>query len=363
MCRCGAPNCVGYLGRKPGEKSAKEIAVGLQAKKAADAARAAARGRRGFKKPLKNPFRRLGGGGKRGVKFSSAMERAKRAIANGSKRAPVVPKRNGVDVRKWAQDNAVEAPGVSMDPPPTAGPSTSTSISTAPPQTPLQTLAHDREPTSPEKRDSPSSRKSGWAKWLRKIAAEKHRTIEEWHEERIKRRRGIAWMNMMIAEFGVAPSPSDAPLTPQAYSDGRPPAGSVNSFANTLAARGMGSKGVKDLGGRSNLVRDRKREFGDGAWVTPSGSRTASMSPTKRAPAGEGPGEDEDPLERSAQRGKSAEEWGGGREPSKQRSIAARNGAPMGWAFVTEDTTKASREPVIDLDLPRSARRARTSLQ
>ena len=100
-----------------------------------------------------------------------------------------------------------------------------------------------------------AKRKSGWTSWLRKIAAEKTRTLEEWHEERIKRRRGIAWMNMMIAEFGVAPSP--LPLTAEAYSDGRKPAGSVASFANTLAAQGHGPgpQAVKNLGGPKNYYR------------------------------------------------------------------------------------------------------------
>jgi hypothetical protein len=37
QCRCGAPNCVGFLGRKSGEKSAKQIALDMDAEKAARA--------------------------------------------------------------------------------------------------------------------------------------------------------------------------------------------------------------------------------------------------------------------------------------------------------------------------------------
>jgi len=100
-----------------------------------------------------------------------------------------------------------------------------------------------------------AKRKSGWANWLRKIAAEKTRTLEEWHEERIKRRRGITWMNMMIAEFGVAPSP--VPASVETYFDGRKPAGSIGSFANSLAAQGHGPgpEGVRNLGGPKNQYR------------------------------------------------------------------------------------------------------------
>lgn len=100
-----------------------------------------------------------------------------------------------------------------------------------------------------------AKRKSGWSNWLRKIAAEKTRTLEEWHEERMKRRRGIAWMNMMIAEYGVAPSP--LPANAQTYSDGRKPAGSSGSFANSLAAQGHGPgpEGVRNLGGPGSMYR------------------------------------------------------------------------------------------------------------
>ncbi|KAL1408172.1 hypothetical protein Q8F55_004977 [Vanrija albida] len=45
-CHCGAPNCVGFLGRKPGEKSAKELAAALDAKAAEDARKAEAKAKR-----------------------------------------------------------------------------------------------------------------------------------------------------------------------------------------------------------------------------------------------------------------------------------------------------------------------------
>ncbi|TXT13374.1 hypothetical protein VHUM_00741 [Vanrija humicola] len=45
-CHCGAPNCVGFLGRKPGEKSAKELAAALDAKAAEDARKAEAKARK-----------------------------------------------------------------------------------------------------------------------------------------------------------------------------------------------------------------------------------------------------------------------------------------------------------------------------
>ena len=136
-----------------------------------------------------------------------------------------------------------------------AQPRTSIFAATTPEFVPDPTKTAEQNDAAAKAAAAAAKRKSGWTNWLRKIAAEKDRTLEEWHEERIKRRRGIAWMNMMIAEFGVAPSP--IPLTADAYSDGRKPAGSVASFANTLAAQGHGPgpQAVKNLGGPKNFYR------------------------------------------------------------------------------------------------------------
>ena len=134
-----------------------------------------------------------------------------------------------------------------------------------------------------------AKRKSGWANWLRKIASEKQRTLEEWHEERMKRRRGIAWMNMMIAEFGVAPSPS--PVSTQTYSDGRKPAGSVGSFANTLAAQGHGPgpAGVRNLGGPKNMYRSDNWKKTKEEQMRYSSMRPGSMTPGPQTPSKAGP--------------------------------------------------------------------------
>lgn len=51
------------------------------------------------------------------------------------------------------------------------------------------------------------------------------------------------------------------------------------------------------------------------------------------------------------------------RETAKRKAIAARNGAPMGWAFVDPSTKPGSRlVSAVEQNLPRSARRARASL-
>ena len=76
------------------------------------------------------------------------------------------------------------------------------------------------EMTEEEKR---KARISGWREWLKKKAGERPRTIEEWHAERMARRRGIKWMEEMIAEFGVAPSASHPGAPPTKPPDDTPP--------------------------------------------------------------------------------------------------------------------------------------------
>jgi hypothetical protein len=49
-CRCGAPNCVGYLGRKNGEKTAKQIALDIAAEKASRVRVAAIKAKRASSK-------------------------------------------------------------------------------------------------------------------------------------------------------------------------------------------------------------------------------------------------------------------------------------------------------------------------
>jgi hypothetical protein len=52
--------------------------------------------------------------------------------------------------------------------------------------------------------DSKKPRISGWAEWLRKKAGEHSRTRQQWEQFALDRRRGKAWMEKMMADFGVA---------------------------------------------------------------------------------------------------------------------------------------------------------------
>lgn len=377
QCRCGAPNCIGVLGRKNDRQSA---ALEVELKKAAEEARNAAKSQRGRKAGKKIARKTT-------VKFTGAVERAKQAVVARSTKASAKAAAGANDILSDSQDHSGEGYGqdtaqilsdevnativaeqaatpeseeiemqeseadwvdMTMDidaaedmyeasdssrdgsflaqqpeievagesssrphgvtdaPLPSFNRSSSLPLhlddSAAPAQRdPSKTIPRSAliNPPSPSQRPYPNDRvassstqhsalhssspadlftsepqdgtpstrpqtkaeiaaakrKSGWANWLRKIASEKPRTLEEWHEERMKRRRGIAWMNMMIAEFGVAPS--SGPVTSEAYSDGRKPAGSVGSFANTLAAQGHGPgpEGVRNLGGPKNAYR------------------------------------------------------------------------------------------------------------
>lgn len=85
-----------------------------------------------------------------------------------------------------------------------------------------------------KKEEARKRRISGWADWLKKKASEKSRTREEWQDFANKRRRGKAWMESMMQEYGVAAyeggpaepytSPlSDIPATGQPKKRGPPP--------------------------------------------------------------------------------------------------------------------------------------------
>lgn len=86
--------------------------------------------------------------------------------------------------------------------------------------------------------EAAAKRKSGWSNWLRREAGEKPRTLQQWHELRMKRRRGVGWMNAMIQEFGIAPSSNAAPEEPTAEAE--QPKWLPQSFENTIAAIGQG---------------------------------------------------------------------------------------------------------------------------
>lgn len=62
----------------------------------------------------------------------------------------------------------------------------------------------DPEEEEARKEEARKRRISGWADWLKKKASEKSRTREEWQDFANKRRRGKAWMEGMMQEYGVA---------------------------------------------------------------------------------------------------------------------------------------------------------------
>lgn len=431
------------MGRKSGEKKKKDLPVGLQAKKAAGAARTLK-----GKKVLKRTVTKSGSG-RGAIKFSGAVQRAKKAVAMATKAAKrKSPKADTKEARSdepsTAKATALSSGAIAdqvLDPTsvPSAateaqqspstinGPSTSTTHrgSTAPPQTPSRAadtvpdglLADEEqdgaESPTPSEMDSQTSasikKRSGWTNWLRKIASEKERTLEDWHEERIKRRKGIAWMNMMIAEFGVAPSASTS--NPESYSDGRKPAGSSASFANTLAAQGFGAgpQAVRNLGGpmhhykKENFVLPheavRLRGVHEASKPRPTPGGRAQSLDESRVPAtkfidlpvsskvpesqvgtmdtASGPTEAPkdvgsitgaivDPAALTPVPGVSSSTTTSPvrsqRGPYKVTAKAKRNGAPAGWVYTlaTDEPAVASVGQVI-LDLPRGARRARLS--
>ena len=245
--------------------------------------------------------------------------------------------------------------------------------------------------------DSASARRqSGWARWLLKIAGEKTRSLEEWHEERIKRRRGVAWMNMMIEELGVLPQPEGVIPNPDRYADGSIPAGSKGSFANTLAARGLGPEVVRNLGGPAHTYKgvNWQNEFGEPSSASPSAGPSPLPSPKKKrgrpsnaeraarlaqlsastsmpdglaALAGPLPTNqllDFDPEYADADPPASEMKAKPPRVTEKKQQIKSRNGAPMGWSYVLEGEDVAEAGPsrlvsAVETGLDRAARRAK----
>lgn len=142
-------------------------------------------------------------------------------------------------------------------------------------------------PMTPGSDNADLKRKSGWANWLKKHAGERARTLEDWHDLRIERRRGVGWMNMMIQEYGLLDSPA-----PQ---DGYTPAGSPSSFRNTIEALGKGPLAEPKirLGGPSlkkSKGPRRKRaiaaEVEEDGQDTAAGMPTSALSPTSRSTSG-----------------------------------------------------------------------------
>ena len=384
QCRCGAPNCVGYLGRKPGEKSAKELALDLQAKAAADAGKAMRKGRRVTKASL----RKVGRKNARG-RIAGVVGKGKRAVLNPVMRAnrPITSAAKTSRAHKKPITTVVDhVPELlSTDPASAAQPSSSSTAGL-----PITPAEGSQGEISIQSGDSPTKKPSGWSDWIFKKAGEKQRTIEEWHEERIKRRRGLSWLTDMITQFGVAPSSGSGP-TPEAYSDGTRPAGSLGSFANSLAAVGhsSGPQEIKNLGGpkraeHSDQVEERNL---DSAGAGPSSSISVSYdpvghtaTPTKKRGRGrprtaDGPRKrgrpSKVPSELLDEAGKAdyherRKERAVAEARVKKEAIQARNGAPMGWVYladgagVPEKGTRLVSEVVQNLD--RSARRSRPSM-
>jgi hypothetical protein len=149
----------------------------------------------------------------------------------------------------------------SPDPPALTTDETASYEGNSTPSTSMPPHSRSQGSPSPSNPSSSAKRKSGWGMWLKKEASQKLRTIEEWHELRIKRRRGVGWMNAMIEEYGI----SDAPLPPpgtDVYANGDKPAGSAGSFANTLAALGKGPEAQPErpLGGPGASKKRRLSE-------------------------------------------------------------------------------------------------------
>jgi hypothetical protein len=190
-CRCGAPNCAKVLGRRPGDKTRREFRLVEAVRRSATKARLERLTRRKLK-----------------AKGDSAAMTKYKAETAELRRLRVL-RHAEADALLESQSMEAQASAEEPAPPPAPpkkrkGRGRKAVDENAPPQTAEEIAAAAEE--------AKKARISGWAEWLRKKAGEQTRTADEWLEFCNKRRRGKAWMQRMMQEFGVAEYPGGPAL-------------------------------------------------------------------------------------------------------------------------------------------------------
>lgn len=148
-------------------------------------------------------------------------------------------------------------------------------------QDPVLQLEEVEEPvprfsTPPSQRDpdgrssSPPQRISGWADWLVRKAGEKPRTLEQWQDFAIQRRRGKEWKEKMMELFGVAPyeggprlpwEPEQESLPPGCPPSGRSPEPQHFQLSHTQETEAGPSSRIGNM--PDGLERDRSVDHVD----------------------------------------------------------------------------------------------------
>lgn len=486
-CRCGAPNCVGYLGRRSGEKSAKQIALDIEAEKVARAKVAEIKAKRAERKPGKTtaalsdsgtpsasapaPPPKSAGSKKsessqatKSKPTKAAKPPAARSRASAGSAAPAPPpakpfvgiliggrpiaakiaetlterpqyrkKTSHVAIRPASSSSDIAIPPPvefyrpespvksttrrihisskskgrqSLPAPPVQAESSKaakrrrnqsdvhapmdTSSLTSPPEgedrelspvplfVPLRKKPRKTKPMSFEAgpgnqsvaptsvepdseaeqhsyddddfmSESPTKGSPGWGGWLKKKAGEQPWTLEQWKAERHAGRRGIKWMEAMVAEYGCLPSKGNPGQTGLVV-----PADLLESKRKEAVAAGI------DITAKSKRPRakaQKQARASEPALPVSNRSRSVDVADTKdhRIPA-----PDHAYPNVNTQLKVAREE----KVRAKQEAIKARNGAPMGWAYVAVPVDQAPAPAAavnqVHHDLPRSSRRRAT---
>jgi hypothetical protein len=181
---------------------------------------------------------------------------------------------------------------------------------------------------------------SGWAIWLKKQAGKFPRTEESWQELKHARRKGEDWMNGLIAEYGRLPSrgvPGQVgSVVTQRLLDEKRRELEVQGIDYTA----RGPRGGTIIPSTSEPVkRPRKRKRAS------EPARKKSSAQTDIGSEDESNGEDEAEIRRVA----------------KREAIKKRNGAPMGWVYEPITGPPADAVDAVPEDLPPRRKRAMTS--
>jgi hypothetical protein len=181
---------------------------------------------------------------------------------------------------------------------------------------------------------------SGWAMWLKKQAGKVPRTEESWQEFKHSRRKGEEWMNDLIAEYGRLPS------------KGVP--GQVGSVVS------------------QKLLDEKRRELEQqGIDYTATGPRGGTILPSTSEPA-KRPRKRKRASEPARKKSSAQTDVGSdndsdgedeaeSRRVAKREAIKKRNGAPMGWVYEPITGPPADAVDAVPEDLPPRRKRAMTS--
>lgn len=232
-CLCRSAGCVGKVGRVPGNKSKKELQLVGRIRAAKPRVRA---------EKVAAKLRRRGAASSTlstapPSKAVIALQNAKRAVRQlrVSRYAEAAAMLELRDMPDSVETNPVHTDGTAgsasqptvggkkrkgkgrKSHPPQLGPdgqidadNAATGTDGVPPSKAAEGSGNEGDAASKKPRIS------GWAEWLKKKAQEQTRTAEEWAEFANKRRRGKAWMQKLMAEYGVAEYPGGPalPFTP-----------------------------------------------------------------------------------------------------------------------------------------------------